>query len=119
MRLRHKVGVILLSPTLAACASSSASFDAPSSSESAEASASYEPDLPAIEANLEGMIGEEASRVFDRNIVGTSVDCPSEVEWHVGQSFRCDVKVRRDNPGYVEVTMLTSDGRYRWIISNQ
>ena len=119
MTLRHNVGIVLMSTALAACTSNSASPNAASSSEEAESSASYEPDVPAIEADLEGQIDVKVGRLSGKRIVGTRVDCPSEIEWQVGGSFRCDVTVPGQKRGYAEVTMETSDGRYSWFISNQ
>jgi hypothetical protein len=119
MALRHTVGIILLGTALAACTSNGVGPSPPSSSEGTESPASYEPDVPAMEVDLEGQIDVKVGDLSDERVVGTRVDCPAEVEWQVGESFRCDVRVPGQKPGYAEVTMETSDGRYSWFISNQ
>ena len=72
-----------------------------------------------IEDDLEQQIDVKVGRLSGERIAGTRVDCPAEVEWQVGDSFRCDVTVPGQTPGYAEVTMETGDGRYSWLISNQ
>jgi len=72
-----------------------------------------------IERDLERQIDVKVGHLTGERIVGTRVDCLSEVEWHVGDFFRCDVTVPGQKPGYAEVTMETSDGRYSWFISNR
>lgn len=113
MTLRHNAGLVLMSAALAGCASNSANPSAPSSSEEAGSSPSYEADTSAMEVDLEGQIDEKL------NVVGTQVECPSYVVWQVGDSFHCDVTAPGSPPGFAEVTLDSDDGKYRWYISNQ
>ena len=75
--LRRNVGIVLMSTALAACTSDSASPDAPSSSEEAESSASYEPDVPAIEADLEGQIDVKVGRLSGKRIARGTCRLPA------------------------------------------
>lgn len=115
----HSVGLVLAIAALAACTSNSANPSHPSSSEEAESSPAYEADIPAIERDLEGQIDEKVSRQWHRGVAGTRVDCPSDVHWQVGDSFRCDVSVPGFPPGLAEVSIESDDGNFSWYISNQ
>ena len=115
MTSRHGVGLVVVIVFLAACMSNCAS---PGSQEPA-GSPEYVADMSAIESDLEGQIDEKVSRQWETRVVGTRVECPPQVDWQVGESFRCDVTVPGSPPGYAKVSMESDDGKYSWYISNQ
>lgn len=80
---------------------------------------SYEEDIPGIERDLAKQIDGQVSRLFERPVEGTEVDCPPNVDWEVGLVFRCGVQVPDSPAGFAQITVESDDGKYTWFINNQ
>jgi hypothetical protein len=70
------------------------------------AACSGEADIPAIESEI-------AAQIEDQADVAVTVDCPSSVDWRVGETFNCVVESVDGDRAMAEVQM-EKDGEYTW-----
>lgn len=66
----------------------------------------YEPDMAALEKQIDTDLTQQIDAPVE-------IDCPSSIEWRVGEDFKCTATVDGQTT-LITVSMQNKDGEYVW-----